>query len=661
MTDRSIALRDSIGVLLLRNVFGVYILVAALVTALHLYAEYRHQKELAQENLLQAELILKPLFADAMWHLDQALLEKASQGALNFPSVVGVMVLGTEEQALIKYGEISAAHRGFPYRDVDGKPLPQGEVRYEDNLIEHLFMLDDPLNQEAPVIGQVHLYTSPFILLEKVRYAFVLILFNALLKTTALWIVFLWFSQRLLAQPLKRLIDATTHLDLEDTSPQHQIEEHSKKRNELSVLVETYNTMVGRIIQSNQQRRCAEEALRASQQRLHLAIEVAQLGVWDIQLQTRKMIVNEHWARMVGCQIEDLATAPHLWESRLHPEDREAVLKQEQAHLSGAAPTFEVEYRLVRPDGSLCWVAAFGQVVERTEAGEPLRLLGIQIDITERKQAEKELKELYQELSVTHEEMQAAQAQLLQSAKLASLGEMATSIAHELKQPLSTIGVSSDLLLQCLARQDWERAEKQAQRIHSQNEKAIYIIQHLREFGRDSRKDAKQPMDLSALVQGAQELFIGHLRSEQVEVKLELAPALPPVVGDAIQVEQVLTNLILNATDAMRERTERVLTLRTRTVLPEESLWEQAAQQDPPLLPNGRTWVALEVSDTGGGIAEEHLMDIFQSFFTTKPPGEGTGLGLAISRGIAVAHEGALLLENHPGVGVTFTLLLPAS
>ncbi len=661
MTIRPVQFRDSIGVRLLRNVFGVYVLIAILITALHLYAEYEHQKELAQENLAQAELILKPLFDDALWHLDQQLLEKASQGALNFPSVVGVMVMGDPGTAYIKYGEVSVSHKALPYQDVDGNVRSQEAVVFSDNLIEHSFSLEDPSNESAPVIGQVHFYTSPLLLLEKIRYAFALIVFYALLKTTALWMVFLWFAQRMLSHPLHRLTQATSRLDLEATTHQDQLPQEGQAHTEINALVETYNALVHRIIQTNQQRQLAERALRASEQRLHLAIEVAGLGVWDTDLETQQRVFNEHWARMAGCTLEEAEVDPKLWERRLHPEDREGVLKQEQGLLEGRLSTFEAEYRLVRPDGSVCWVEAFGQVVERKETGEPIRLLGIQIDITDRKQAEEELRGLYQELSVTHEQMQATQAQMLQSAKLASLGEMATSIAHELKQPLSLISLSSEMLLQSLEEQEWERAEKLARRIYSQNEKAIYIIQHLREFGRDSRKDAQRPINLSQLVEGAQELFAGHLRKDQVQVTLELDPSLPDVLGDAIQMEQVLTNLVLNASDAMRGRAERHLTLRTRTVAPDDPLWQQAEAQGEHPEPGARKWVALEVTDTGGGIAEEHLSDIFQSFFTTKPPGEGTGLGLAISRGIAVAHEGFLLLGNRPGDGVTFTLLLPAS
>lgn len=656
--DHRLKLQDSIGVLLLRHIFGAYVLIAVVLTAGHIVVEYFHFKSLAQKNLQQAELILRPLFEEALWHLDEELLVKASQGSLNFPSVAGVLVIDSQVHVLMELGEISPDHQYDAQLDLDGNPRwSADQVTFSENLFEHAFKLTSPIDPDE-VIGEVHLYSSESLVLERVRYSLLLISFNALLKTTALWIIFLWFARRLLSRPLQDLIQATSRLDLENEQSLQRVELPSKSRNELSVLVETFHEMTSRLILTNQKRHAAEEALRASEQRLKLAIESAHLGVWDLNLETNELVVNEEWAQRSGCSIEEALPFPGVWESRIHPEDREFVMQVYRQHFSKPLPSEFLEYRIQRPDGTECWVVGFGKVVERDSTGTPVRMLGVELDITQRKLSEVQLRELYEQLEKAHQQMQQAQAQALQAAKLASLGEMATSIAHELKQPLSFISLSSELLVQLLDPEQQKKAHQLAQRIGEQNDKAVHIIQHLRNFGRDSRKDAHQDIDLNQLVENSQELFASHIKKHLVEVHLELSADLPPVHGDPVQIEQVLTNLVLNATDAMKERPLRKLTLRTREISEHDELWQQAQQELEKPLSKNDTWVALEVGDTGGGIEEAHVHEIFQSFFTTKPPGEGTGLGLAISKGIVASHGGVLLLKNTPGEGVTFSLLL---
>jgi two-component system, NtrC family, sensor kinase len=233
--------------------------------------------------------------------------------------------------------------------------------------------------------------------------------------------------------------------------------------------------------------------------------------------------------------------------------------------------------------------------------------------------------------------LDAAQAQLLQSAKLAAVGELAASVAHEINNPLYAARNSLYLVEQDLPPGAQERTFLEI----AQNElgRIARIITRMRDFYRPARAELL-PTDVNDVLLETLELVQTHLRHGQVAVVADLAPALPPIVAHADQLRQVFLNLMLNACDAMSNGG----TLRVMTGLL------------PPL--DGRlAAIAIRVADTGTGIAPEHLAHLFEPFYTTKP--QGTGLGLAISMHIVTQHGGNITPQSTVGAGTTFTVTLP--
>ncbi|MNJ22475.1 MULTISPECIES: ATP-binding protein [Pseudomonas] len=250
-----------------------------------------------------------------------------------------------------------------------------------------------------------------------------------------------------------------------------------------------------------------------------------------------------------------------------------------------------------------------------------------------RQRSREELKRLVEERT---RDLRTAQEGLVQSAKLAALGQMSAALAHEINQPLTTQRMQLATLRLLLDNQRYDEARQALEPLEQMLTRMAALTGHLKTFARNSPSGLRERLDLATVVDQALQLLDTRIRAEQVKVSLYLArPAW--VRGDAIRLEQVLINLLRNALDAMAGKSYKRLEIRIEI---EAEQWR------------------LSVLDSGGGIAAEHLANVFDPFFTTKPVGEGLGLGLAISYGIIHEAGGRLTVDNQPG-GARFSLTLP--
>jgi len=248
---------------------------------------------------------------------------------------------------------------------------------------------------------------------------------------------------------------------------------------------------------------------------------------------------------------------------------------------------------------------------------------------------------LEQKVEERSRELEASQKQLMQAGKLASIGELASGVAHELNNPASIILMRANRLSQEIEQRELStEAREDVQVIERQVEKISRIVSGLLTFSRRSTS-AKREVDCNDVVHRTVPLIEDMARHRGVELTLELDASLPLVEADSAQLEQVVLNLINNALDAMPEGGR----ISFRSGLIEKSGREK--------------WVCVEVEDTGDGIAEEHLSRVFDPFFTTKEVGQGTGLGLSISYGIMEEHGGAIRVDSRSGEGTCFKLYLP--
>ena len=250
-----------------------------------------------------------------------------------------------------------------------------------------------------------------------------------------------------------------------------------------------------------------------------------------------------------------------------------------------------------------------------------------------RQRSREELKRLVEERT---RDLRTAQEGLVQSAKLAALGQMSAALAHEINQPLTTQRMQLATLRLLLDNQRFDEARQALQPLEQMLTRMAALTGHLKTFARNSPSGLRERLDLATVVDQALQLLDARIRAEDVSVALYLArPAW--VRGDAIRLEQVLINLLRNALDAMAEKSYKRLEVRIDA---EQEHWR------------------LSVLDSGGGIPAEHLGSVFDPFFTTKPVGEGLGLGLAISYGIIHEAGSRLRVDNQPG-GARFSFTLP--
>jgi len=232
--------------------------------------------------------------------------------------------------------------------------------------------------------------------------------------------------------------------------------------------------------------------------------------------------------------------------------------------------------------------------------------------------------------------LQSTHDQLVHSEKLASLGQLAAGVAHELNNPLATILLYSDILLRECPPDDPKRQDLQM--IVRETRRCKEIVSSLLDFARQNQVEA-QPTDLNALIETLVEVERKRRRVPEVEIRLELDPALPIIQADPTQIQEVMVNLVSNSLEAMPNGGR--LTIRTRR--------------------GPANMVTIEIEDTGVGIPEEYLNKLFTPFFTTKAVGKGTGLGLAITYGIIKMHRGQISVHSKVGQGTTFVIQLPVA
>src|SRR6266849_973557 len=364
--------------------------------------------------------------------------------------------------------------------------------------------------------------------------------------------------------------------------------------------------------------------LERRQAHLTEAQKLTHTGSWAWRLADRKTVhLSEEFYRIYGF---DPAQGAPTWEEyfeRVHPEDR---LKWtgtiERAIVEKA--DYDQEFRILFPNGKVKWIRTVGHPV-LSETGDLEQFVGSSTDITELKSAEQEREKLRQ-----------LEDHLAHINRVSTLGEIAASLAHEIKQPIAAAITSANSCIEWLAHEppNLDRARAAAARIDKYGNRAAEIIDRIRSFYKKSPPQ-RELVDVNGIIQEMLVLLNGEATRLSVAMETELAAELPKITADRVQLQQVFMNLMLNAIEAMKDSGGE-LTVKSQL-------------QDSQL--------QFSVSDTGVGLPTEGVEQMFSAFFTTKP--QGSGMGLAISRSIVESHGGRLWAAANDGRGVTFHFTLP--
>jgi PAS domain S-box-containing protein len=370
------------------------------------------------------------------------------------------------------------------------------------------------------------------------------------------------------------------------------------------------------------ERKEAENALRQSETYLAEAQRLSRTGSFGWRVASGEIIWSEETFRIFGYDKAPSVTLDTVFQ-RILPDDR-ARAKQTIDRASSDGNDFDHGYRLLMPDGSIKYVHATAHAVKDASGG--IEFVGAVTDITARKRAEEELHE--------------AQANLAHITRVTALGELAASIAHEVSQPLAAIVTNAAACLRWLDREtpNLEEARGTVRSIINDGSRAGEVIQRVRALV-NKTTGRKVPLHINEVVDEVITLAQHELFSHRVLLRLELAPALPLVLADRIQLQQVILNLIINGIEAMQAVTDRPRELVIRT------------HQDETCQ------ILVTVKDCGIGIAADNADRLFDAFFTTKS--SGMGMGLSICRSIVDGHAGRLSASGNIGPGATFQFTLP--
>ena len=363
--------------------------------------------------------------------------------------------------------------------------------------------------------------------------------------------------------------------------------------------------------------------LHASEQRLELATESTGFGIWVRQLATAEIWASARWRSLFGFGPAAVITLDEVL-TRVHPDDRASV----RAALTDVAGrgSYDIEYRLLLPGGAVRWIASRGRI-DRDDDGRPIAVMGISSDVSARKLAELAL--------------QKKQNEVFHLSRVAVLGELSGALAHEINQPLTAILSNAQAAQRLIGRTPPPLADigDILADIVAEDRRAAEIIRRLRGLLRNS-ETVREVIDFDAVTGDVLGLLRNDLLNRDIRVEAAVGPALPVVLGDRVQLQQLLINLVVNGCDAIA------------TSAASHRAINVAAQAA------GAGWVELTVHDGGPGLADPRSERIFEPFHTTKA--DGMGLGLAICRKIVSAHGGSMRAANHRDGGAIFHVLLPA-
>jgi PAS domain S-box-containing protein len=372
-------------------------------------------------------------------------------------------------------------------------------------------------------------------------------------------------------------------------------------------------------------RKRAEQALKRSEAYLAEAQELTKTGSWARDPHSERMFYcSDETYRIFGLDKAEGMPSIETFIQRVHPDDRAMVRAQS---LQGAREKAEraFEYRILLADGTVKHVRTLRRPVFN-DSGEVVEVVGTTMDITERKLAEQE-----------REKLRKLEAELVHMNRVSTMGEMAASLAHEVKQPISAAVMNAEVCLELLQREQPyvpDLTDATSAMLRSAK-RAADIIDSVRSLTRRGTPK-REVVVVNDVIREIDALLQNQARQYSVGVHLQLKENVSCVVGDRVQLQQVVMNLMLNAIEAMNDAGGELVVKSELT---------------------DAGYVLISVSDTGVGLPKENEGHIFEAFFTTKS--QGSGMGLAISRSIVESHGGRLWATGNPDRGATFYVQLP--
>ncbi|MGA2091292.1 MAG: response regulator [Endomicrobiales bacterium] len=376
------------------------------------------------------------------------------------------------------------------------------------------------------------------------------------------------------------------------------------------------------------ERTTMEFELSDTRKQLALTAAAVHIGLWDWDLRTHKMYISPEWKRQMGYAESEISNEYSSWEQCIHPDDLPVVLSMMRDSLQSSSQTLVLECRFRHKNGSYRWTMSQWSYL-RDSQGTPYRVLGVDMDITVRKQRE---------------------GNLLQSQKMEAIGKFAGGISHDYSNILTIIMGFTDTALTRWEHKQYDQIRDELREIKKAAQMGASLMTQLQAFCRTQHLRPEKIV-FSTLIETMQNM-LQRLIGEDIRLVTGLAPDLNPVFADRSQCEQVIMNLMIRAKDVMPKG--GTVTITTRNVV----LKDTAVPEIPEGYPG--ECVCISVADTGSEMDKDIIAHVFEPFSSDREPAKGTGFGMAANYGIVRQHNGWIQVSSEPGKGSTFKIFLPA-
>lgn len=623
MTHKSsIPLKTSITTQLLRFILLIYFGVTITLTTLQIMAEYQNAKEEVLHELESLQKISEPGLAHALWEINMQQLPLIAQGIVESPIVVGIQITDDIGKHY-KYGKTDSS-----FHDSDDATSSDIQEAHLDAVSSiGLFGYHFPLRFNEEPMGTATFYSSSGVVFQKVKFGILLIFVNAVIKTLALCVIFIWVVQKILGKPLIQFTRKVEETSLDRLSST-RISMFENQSNELHVLEQSFNTMLSNLAHAHQELEVLrKEALQKSETRFRDIVYSTNDWFWEVNDKGEYIYVSGKVHSILGYEPDEIIGKTPF---DLMPETEAAKIGAIfQDILLNKGRIVELENWNLHKNGKLVCLLTNG-VPMFDKNGELLGYRGVDKDITERKKAEEALKVAKQAAEVANQ----------------AKSEFIANMSHELRTPMNAIIGFSELLNALI--QD-EKQKSYLQTIRTAGQGLLTLINDILDISKieAGKMDIRlHPTYLQEIFEEIPNIFSLQLTQKGLPLQQEIDSRLPLfLLLDEARIRQILVNLVGNAikfTDKGHVKVSAKL----------EAIVEEGREID----------FSLAVEDTGIGIPEDQQLIIFQAFEQKKGQDQskygGTGLGLAISKRLVEAMNGTLTVQSELGKGSIFKIQL---
>ena len=654
MDLQKVPLTHSIGVELLKKIFGVYCIAAIIISLFQGWMEYSQTRDRVILNMVEHQPLVEDGLANAVWHLDQPLLNSLIGGVVSQSVITGVSIYNEDGHVIAEEGQVEAGISVALQSAQKNFATLQNTTAYH-----HHFELFDPNGLSVTPIGLAVFYTGDGVVIDDVKSTLISLVAAAVIKTGILWVVFIYFGRKLLNRPLNSLIVTVRKLPLEI---KNMSESRPKQAfNELELFEYALTNMVQKLERTLADLRSSNEKLSNINIHLQRAVEQSPTISTILSHDGEVIYTTPSFATLTGYACDE---AQALFDSYFFKELPFKSMVKRFENNPSRTDIWTGEVKVLDKGGSPIFLAASISPVYSDE-GQVDNFLFSANDISELKQLELDLKQKNTEQHKIISKLEDTQDQLLQSEKMASIGQLAAGVAHEINNPVgfinsnvSTLSTYLNDLFELINAYDKEAKALSVNLVAVQQLRQKIDFEYLREDIPSMLEETQEGLDrVKKIVRD----LMGFSRTNETQMatydlrkglestlnvawhelkyKAEIIKEfddIPEIECMPSQLNQVFMNLMVNAAQAIE--TQGTITLRTKC-------------KD--------NQVIVEIEDSGSGIEAEHLNRLFDPFFTTKPVGEGTGLGLSVSYGIVKKHNGEIAVDSNPGEGTRFRICLP--